>query len=182
MEYLLTYGWAILIIAVALGALFYLGVFGGLSTNNTLGVFNIPSFLGNACIAASGFLCQNPIYSHGIISANSLAGNIIVTLGQNIGQTWSTATFVFVPQGTPSSAGVPLLDWNALLAGGVGFVLSTGLALGQTQSVTLPVNGLTSNIVLVGQAATGEIWARYQVSGSTITQYMQIASINIKAS
>jgi hypothetical protein len=31
MEYLMTYGWSILIIAVVLGALFQLGVFGGQS-------------------------------------------------------------------------------------------------------------------------------------------------------
>jgi len=46
MEYLMTYGWAILIIAVVLGALFSLGVFSG------------SSLIGNACIAGPGFLCN----------------------------------------------------------------------------------------------------------------------------
>lgn len=49
MEYLMTYGWAILIVAVVLGALYQLGVF-GTST----------SALAPACLASSGFLCQTP--------------------------------------------------------------------------------------------------------------------------
>ena len=48
MEYLMTYGWAILIIAVVLGALFSLGVFSG------------SNLLGSACVASSGYLCQSP--------------------------------------------------------------------------------------------------------------------------
>jgi YVTN family beta-propeller protein len=45
MEYLMTYGWAILIIAVVLGVLFQIGVRG---TN----------LAGNSCLAQVGFLCQ----------------------------------------------------------------------------------------------------------------------------
>src|SRR5271156_5026084 len=71
MEYLMTYGWGILIIAVVLGALFSLGVFNGNS-------------LGTACVAASGYYCQTPIYSH-------TTGNIIVTVGQSTGTNWQTA-------------------------------------------------------------------------------------------
>jgi YVTN family beta-propeller protein len=49
MEYLMTYGWAILIIAVVLGALY------------SLGIFNGANFLGGTCIAAPGYLCTNPL-------------------------------------------------------------------------------------------------------------------------
>ncbi|MDE1870554.1 MAG: hypothetical protein KGH71_06315, partial [Candidatus Micrarchaeota archaeon] len=49
MEYLMTYGWAILVIAVVLGALYQLGVFNG----NQLG-------FSSSCLASTGFLCQNP--------------------------------------------------------------------------------------------------------------------------
>ena len=62
MEYLMTYGWAILIIAVVLGALFQLGV------------FNSTSLLGSACIAQSGFYCSNPVLS--------TSGVLTVTVGQ----------------------------------------------------------------------------------------------------
>ncbi|MDE1846061.1 MAG: hypothetical protein KGH53_02165 [Candidatus Micrarchaeota archaeon] len=50
MEYLMTYGWAILVIAVVLGALYQLGIF-GTSTNS----------LASACLSTTGFLCQTPI-------------------------------------------------------------------------------------------------------------------------
>ncbi len=48
MEYLMTYGWAILIIAVVIAVLF------------DLGIFSSPSF-GNSCITQDGFYCSNPI-------------------------------------------------------------------------------------------------------------------------
>ena len=49
MEYLLTYGWAILIVAAVLGVFFFLGIFNG------------NSLLPQACIAEPGFSCSNPI-------------------------------------------------------------------------------------------------------------------------
>ena len=49
MEYLMTYGWAILIVAVVLGALY------------SLGIFNGANFLGGTCVAAPGYLCSNPL-------------------------------------------------------------------------------------------------------------------------
>ncbi|MGI0100829.1 MAG: hypothetical protein ACREBH_03905 [Candidatus Micrarchaeaceae archaeon] len=171
MEYLMTYGWAILIIAVVLGALFSLGVFSG------------NSLLGNACVASSGFLCQNPIYSHA-------TSNIVVSLGQNTGTTWDTAFFVFVPQGTPVSSGIPQLagnvpiDWSSVNGPPV-YGITQGLVSGQTQTVTLPVNSLGigyGNTITVGTSATGAIWAEYTTSVSGTKQYAQIATINIKAS
>ena len=45
MEYLLTYGWAFLIIAVVLGAMF------------ALGIFNPGQFAGQECILPAGFSC-----------------------------------------------------------------------------------------------------------------------------
>ena len=53
MEYLMTYGWAILIVAVVLGALYSLGIFNGVN------------FLGGTCVAAPGYLCGNPLLSTG---------------------------------------------------------------------------------------------------------------------
>ncbi|MGC8652322.1 MAG: hypothetical protein ACP5UH_03690 [Candidatus Micrarchaeia archaeon] len=51
MEYLMTYGWAILIIAIVIAALF------------SLGVFSSASYMGTTCIAESGFLCSKPVLS-----------------------------------------------------------------------------------------------------------------------
>ncbi|MCL5429948.1 MAG: hypothetical protein M1504_00535 [Candidatus Marsarchaeota archaeon] len=57
MEYLMTYGWAILIIAVVLGVLFQLGV------------FNAATFEGNSCLAYSGYLCsQQTLNTAGTLS------------------------------------------------------------------------------------------------------------------
>jgi len=67
MEYLMTYGWAILIIAVVLAILYQLGLFGGSS-----------ALAGTSCLAATGYLCSNPQLN--------TAGNLIVTIGQ-VGQT-----------------------------------------------------------------------------------------------
>ena len=51
MEYLMTYGWAILVISVVLGALFSLGVFSG------------SNFEGTACIPNPGFYCSGIVFS-----------------------------------------------------------------------------------------------------------------------
>jgi hypothetical protein len=165
MEYLMTYGWAILIIAVVLGALFSLGVFSG---NN---------ILGTACIAASGYLCQTPIFSHS-------NGNVVVLVGQNTGVTWTSANFMFVPQGQQSSGGLPVtLTYAAFTAnGGNTLLASTGLVSGQSTSITLPVNGVAGTTVNVGSPATGAVWVQYTTSGSTTPQYAQLASMNVKAS
>ncbi|MFP3215557.1 MAG: hypothetical protein RXR32_03365 [Candidatus Micrarchaeota archaeon] len=79
MEYLMTYGWAILIVAVVLGALYSLGVFDG------------AAFLGTSCIAASGFYCTNPTLSTG--------GVLTVTIGQATGTTFNNTYLYFVPSG-----------------------------------------------------------------------------------
>ena len=44
MEYLMTYGWAVLIIAIVLAALFDLGVFGGLSGGTPISAISSPGF------------------------------------------------------------------------------------------------------------------------------------------
>ncbi|MGC9190792.1 MAG: hypothetical protein ACP5FR_02670 [Candidatus Micrarchaeia archaeon] len=75
MEYLMTYGWAILIIAIVLAALF------------SLGVFSSSSFTGTVCVASSGFLCSNPILHDGTFSA---------TIGQATGTSWTATTLCFV--------------------------------------------------------------------------------------
>lgn len=56
MEYLITYGWAILIIAIALGVLF------------ELGLFNPSSFVSTSCIFPADFSCiYSTIYSNGTL-------------------------------------------------------------------------------------------------------------------
>ncbi|MFP3279062.1 MAG: DUF2341 domain-containing protein [Candidatus Micrarchaeota archaeon] len=97
MEYLMTYGWAILIVAVVLGALY------------SLGVFNGAAFLGTSCIAASGFYCINPTLSTG--------GVLTVTIGQATGTTFKNAYLYFVPSGTNFSTSDPSTSIGTLNSG-----------------------------------------------------------------
>jgi hypothetical protein len=60
-EYLITYGWAILIMAVVLSALFFLGV------------FNPGIFAGQECLLPAGFSCSSfYLYPNGMLSLNLL--------------------------------------------------------------------------------------------------------------
>ena len=72
MEYLMTYGWAILIIAIVLVA--FVG----------LNLFKSP--IGTTCRAFTGYVCSGQIYSGNVLS---------VSIGQISGSTW-TLTSVFM--------------------------------------------------------------------------------------
>ncbi len=61
MEYLMTYGWALLIIAVVLAAMFQLGI------------FNPGQFAGQECILPAGLSCINSyLFTNGMLSINIL--------------------------------------------------------------------------------------------------------------
>ena len=173
MEYLMTYGWAILIIAVVLGVLFNIGVFNGAGA------------LGTSCVAYSGFLCSSPILSH-------TTGNLIVTIGQNTGTNWASANVVFVPQGgSTTSGGVPQVSSEPQVPGFSAGNTFNGVAYngaanalgsfnsGQSQSITL-VTGQNSGIN-TGTLVSGAIWSAYTVSGSSSVYYVQMATANLKA-
>ena len=102
MEYLMTYGWAILVIAVALGALYSLGVFGANSSTAA------PS-----CLAQAGYLCSNPV-----INTN---GILAVKFGQI-----SASTMTLTGIGCTSNSTPPVITQsiNAQLASGQTMVLA----------------------------------------------------------
>ncbi len=61
MEYLMTYGWAILILAIVLAALY------------GLGVFNASKFLGSQCLLQARFSCPSiSMSSNGLLTINLL--------------------------------------------------------------------------------------------------------------
>ena len=155
MEYLMTYGWAILIIAVVLGALFSLGVFSG------------TSLLGTTCIASSGYYCSNLVL-HG--------GTLSFTFGQNTGVNWLTATVFYLPSGSAAPSSVP--------SGSCANTISGGLASGQTVPVSLSGTcGTASLPTTVGSTIAGGIWAAYTTSSSQSTPYFtQAATLTAKAS
>ncbi len=87
MEYLMTYGWAILIIAVVIGVLY------------AMGIFNSSGLLGSFCTAQTGYFCANPI-----LSTNSPTLN--VTIGQDTRLEWP-AWKIFAVRGTAFNASSP---------------------------------------------------------------------------
>ncbi|MFP3278286.1 MAG: hypothetical protein RXO43_01855 [Candidatus Micrarchaeota archaeon] len=154
MEYLMTYGWAILIIAVVLGALFSLGVFSG------------SSLLGTSCIATPGFLCQNPILSP--------SGTLTATIGQENGYTAYNAYFYVSPQ--TSSVGTTGFPTSAYTCSPSGTTLSSG----QTVTISCPT-GLSSPTI--GTSFSGYIWLNYSsTSGGPATISQKIATVIVKVS
>ncbi len=168
MEYLMTYGWAILIIAVVLGALY------------SLGIFSSATFAPQGCIVQPGFECQNPILT-------TSTGLLTLTFGQSAGSTWSSANIIFVPYGYVYSG-------NYGTTGAAGTWPSNSLgqfASGQTATVSLKLTGLVqgscpgSTMVSGGASALstvcqGTLWANVVING--ITAIQEIGTITIKSS
>jgi len=124
MEYLMTYGWAILIVAVVLGALYSLGVFTG------------AAFLGTSCIAASGFYCANPTLSTG--------GVLTVTIGQATGTTLNNVYLYFVPSGanfSTSGHGISIGTLNSGQQVTVSIPLTAGSPYPAAYTLGTPISG-----------------------------------------
>jgi hypothetical protein len=124
MEYLMTYGWAILIIAVVLASLF------------ALGVFNSGASLSTSCIALAGFTCSSPVLHQ---------GNLSVSTGQATGQTWTNTVLYFDPTGTTGcTSTITNSSLSSLGSGGSGVVKFFGsgsaylpVAVGSSASGTI---------------------------------------------
>lgn len=183
MEYLMTYGWAILIIAVVLGALF------------SLGVFNTGSLLGTSCIAAPGFLCQNPVLG--------TTGNLVMTIGQSTGSAFynvglgcaATATSAGLPNpttalvqantiGAANTLPANQANANAALTGTIMTLVS-----GQTISISgfkcYDTTGTALSAPAIGTTFSGGIWMNYTLSsgassGSNPMLTQKIASVTLK--
>ncbi|MFP3289196.1 MAG: hypothetical protein RXO35_02080 [Candidatus Micrarchaeota archaeon] len=154
MEYLMTYGWAILIIAVVLGALFSLGVFSG------------SSLLGTSCVASPGYLCQNPVLS--------TSGTLTFSFGQNTGATVYNAIVYVEPQAASPGSSAPFFSSNYTNVG--------TLASGQTVSPSITLSGFSGKPV--GTPFTGYVWLSYNSSSSTGTSNLvaKVATIIVKVS
>ncbi len=72
MEFLMTYGWAILVVLAAIGALAYFGV------------FSTGSLLPDRCTAAAGFSCVDLKVQEGDAASSEVRFAIINNLGDNI--------------------------------------------------------------------------------------------------
>jgi hypothetical protein len=155
MEYLMTYGWAILIIAVVMVALFSLGILGG-------------NPLGTACLPLSGYICQTPVL-HGT--------SFTVTIGQATGSTWYAVNVIWNPQGqgTPATSG----SGTGSITAQQYVAVVGGLASGATSSVTFTFSAGSSAVT--GTTYAGTLWASYATASSGAGSYVaQMATATLK--
>jgi len=153
MEFLMTYGWAIIIVAVVLTSLY------------ALGVFNPGSTLGTSCIPVSGHLCSSPL-----LHANTLT----VTVGQATGASWTSTTIYLVS--SPSSATAPCAAGTGILSNSIGT-----LASAMSSSISFfNVNSILPATAAVGGSGSGTLWAGY-TSGSQSGLCTKIAAVILKA-
>ena len=160
MEYLMTYGWALLIVAVVLAALFQLGVFTSLS------------FASSGCVASPGYYCGSPALSQN--------DNITFTFGQfastktiyNVAAACSSSsTSVGLPNPSPASGSPAAMVYLSATGAATAVVsnsaTSGSLSLSPGQKIT--VTGLTCYGTSVGPSITppvgtgfsGFIWINY---------------------
>ncbi len=171
MEYLMTYGWSILLIAVVLAALFELGIFSG-------GGNALP----NGCVAQSGFLCTNP-------QVNT-TGNVLVTLGNGLGasiqitgtacmnssvapQTWNSESKTLVSGQEASLVfQCPIKQQNVIgasLTGTLWIQYNTGSSIGIVSKVgTVTGKATTTNAVgSTGGGGSSNMYAYVASQGSS---------------
>ena len=164
MEYLMTYGWAILIIAVVLAALFELGVFNG------------SNLAPQACIAESGFICKNPVYT---------ANGITFTFGQTTGRDYYGDWIFIASQGealNPSGVPVNFSTQNAVKIGGPANVLLPGQVVQVGfDSSHFPAGAIPAGIT--GTPFAGYVWLGYCLTPcSSPTAYSKVATITVRSS
>lgn len=163
-EYILSYGWAILAVAVAAGLLFALGLFGQSSSSTPAG-----------CIAQPNFSCSNPVYT---------TNGISVTIGQNSGQdyyaSWAFVTSVSERIG---SSGLPV---NFSESNTVNMVSLGLMTPGQSVSFVFKntsAGAIPTGNVPVGAPFDGYVWLAYctSINCTSPTSFAKIGSISVKA-
>ncbi len=166
MEYLMTYGWAILIIAVVLAVLFSLGIFGG------------GNLLGTSCLGSPGYSCQTPLLNS--------SGLLSFTLGESTGTTIynvqlacaATATSTGMPYDTNALYSNPFQSVNALTGRATASnAVPTNpltMASGQTAQVSnvvcfnaqgQPMNAAPNNAL--GTSFSGTVYVNYTTAATT---------------
>ena len=170
MEYLMTYGWAILIIAIVLAILFKLGVFSG------------ASLTGTSCIGTVGWSC----------SGLSLSGSgLSFTLGQSTGSTiYNTVVACASSAGSNGYAinGVWYNPTNTLAQFGPATAAPSGASIisipnGGTVSVSaLPCYSSSGQITFgtIGQTFQGYVWVAYQTTPGGTYQVQQALTVSAK--
>jgi hypothetical protein len=171
MEFLMTYGWSILIIAVVLGALFQLGIFTGSTTTGT------------ACLSSMGFLCKTPQ----LITDGTLTFNF----GQNTGSTLYNLELACAASANTLGP-YPITAFNSIASTGFSLPASnTGNTVtnGQTMVVSeLPCytnTGTPLSSPAMGTNFSGYIWVNYTTGSAAASlatnPWHTIKAMTIKA-
>lgn len=183
MEYLMTYGWAILIIGVVVVALFGLGI--------------LSNPLGTVCLPLTGYLCSAPsMVDHGSAGgAGGGANNAITatniafltfTFGQNTGQAmYNVLIAVTAESNTLTATGLP--SGTVLSPGGsdtnVVNNAASGFTSGQTTTAYIGMdnNQVTNNAI--GQTFSGFVWIAYNTGSLTGSpNYAKVGTLIAKIS
>ncbi len=174
MEYLMTYGWAILIIAVVLAALFSLGVFAPRPSNS--------------CVGDPGFLCSGIQFSTNLNDFCGVGGaytgfpSMNVIIGSTSNQ-WNNVFLAVVPQGqsiTGIGSGGSKTDFKywGTVTGHWAYISS--LLPGQQSTVSICVNPNIANPT-IGSSFQGQIWAMYSTSFVT-NALVEVGRFSVTAS
>ena len=135
MEYLMTYGWAILVVAIVLAALFELGVF----SQSPYGV--------NVCIPSVSYVCTPPaLASNGLLSLNigqaafaTMTVTGIACTNSSVAPQSFTSVSVTIPQDTNASfqAQCPISNFiiGQVFTGYVWLQYNTPFASGQVENI-----------------------------------------------
>jgi hypothetical protein len=159
MEYLMTYGWAILIIALALGVLY------------SLGVLNPGRLKPVMCMLPAPFSCQ--------IQSLNTAGKLTISLSQGSGQTITLLGVACVDNQHVSTTGLPdgtcysgvnSSCWTAIVSG-TNAVPSNSLASGSTITVSniqcFPAGNGAFPTSSIGSSFGGTLILKYTMGGNT---------------
>jgi len=162
MEYLMTYGWAILIIALALGVLY------------SLGVFNPNRLKPVGCFLPAPFTCQ-------IVSVNT-GGVATIILGQGSGQTITINSTACVDNTRPNNNGIPSTssDWSTPIPSisGGSLTIPSGGSVSLTNIYCINPSGSRFNGT-IGSTFSGSLIIKYTVgSSSSSTFYYSVGSIS----
>jgi len=155
MEYLMTYGWAILIITIALASLFFLGF------------FNPSNFVSTFCLGQGGFKCQNPV-----LATN---GNLAISITNNVGQSTSNASFYISTENSGfNSKGFPTIAYKCI---------PFNIYLHSGQEINLLCNIPPLSNSKIGTLFEGSIWMNFSQSSSSPAKFTEeIGKLAVKTS
>ena len=138
MEYLMTYGWAILIIVVALGAIF------------SLNLFSPGTFVNNQCVLPNGFACISySIAENGMLTLNLLQStqdplNVTgvacntgkLSLTNHMSTIYDASNSVYMAVGNNSTFSVQCYDGSSAYTGASTSLFTGYIAINYTDAYT----------------------------------------------